>query len=88
MIKLEVLHDETNSVVIVPLIIVNIRPRFASAGPYFPGYQLGTIPQNKAVASEVLFLADNGTLVSQDVINALESWKNAPEESEYFAGAR
>jgi hypothetical protein len=88
LIKLEVLHDETNSVVIAPLIVVNIHPHFASAGSFFPGYQLGTIPQNKAVASEVLCLADNGTLVSQGVINALESWKNAPEESEYFAGAR
>ncbi|WP_148049727.1 HNH endonuclease signature motif containing protein [Pseudomonas brassicacearum] len=88
LIKLEVLHDEISSVVLAPLIIVNIRPRYASAGSYFPGYQQGTIPQNKAVASEVLCLAHNGTLVNQDVINALESWKNAPEESEYFAGAR
>jgi hypothetical protein len=88
MINLEVVYNETSRVVIAPPIIVNIHPRFVSGGSYFPGYQLGTIPKNKAVASEILRLASSGTIVSENVTNALKSWAQAPDEIEYFAGLR
>ncbi|MEF2031714.1 HNH endonuclease signature motif containing protein [Pseudomonas aeruginosa] len=81
LIKFEVLYDEDDNSVLAPLVIANICPKYVSAASFFSGYQKGTIPKNKAVASEVLHLVDSGVVVNQGVVDALESWRNAPEEN-------
>lgn len=85
LLEIDALYNENSEKCLLPPIIVNIKSLFESAGSYFPHYSRATIELNKAVAEEITNLRrSNGVLIADYVIDALESWKNAPNPDEYF----
>lgn len=83
LMSIEFLYNEDSSKALSGPVLLNIRPKFQSAGSYFPCYSPGTINKNKAVAREIINLEALGTNIEEYIMNAANSWINAPSEEEY-----
>lgn len=88
LMNVEFVFNEDSSKTFSGPIILNVRQKFQSGGSYFPCYSPGTISKNKAVAKEVIDMKSAGANIEGYVINALNSWLDAPSEDEYFDGVR
>lgn len=70
------IYNSDNKSVLSPNILLHIPPtNFTWAGFAFKGWTKERLRSNKKVASEILSLIDKNTIVSDSLINALESWK-------------
>jgi len=76
----EITYNEDNLKGKLPSLLLNIQPSVVVQGSYFPGYSKGTITRNKAVAKTVLGLSLGEMIVQDGILEALESWLQAPAE--------
>lgn len=88
MLNIGFVYNEDAAIALSKPVILNIKPKFQSRGSYFPCYSLGTITKNKAVAMEVVNQKASGAHVEKYVLDALNSWLEAPSEEEYFDSAK
>lgn len=76
----EIIYNEDNSKGKLPTLLLNIQPSVVVQGSYFPGYSKGTISRNEEVAKMVLGLPLGEMVVQAGILEALESWLQAPTE--------